>query len=980
MQRIARARIVVLYIVLTLLCFGGSLLADSEEANELCTEWKKKASDAMDRDLSLAIALADSAELVAQQASLWEQQISVQVWKARISRYWNELQDAKFYLEKAQVLLEDYKQFLSPEQAEFRELDIKIRIGAYYRLIGDLPSAQRTFDPIVEELRAKPQLTDPLYNHLMVAILNQASVAKDLGNIDKAIETLQYVINYEEQRAKEENRPAVYGSSYSRLAELFALKGELRSARKYYLRGAKFYEQLFAESPEKKSKYRAYIIKLYLGLADTYAKLEQHEQAELNFDKAQRCHRPKDPEFAGTYEKIGRYHLQAGNLDKATYYLEQSESHWEMREGSKKFHLRSGTYFALSQLYQQQGDWQKAKQYVQAGIENLLVKSEGQSFDTNPPIDLVHSKSLFLDGLVQKTKLQFEMARAAESSDPAVWKACWKSSQLSFDLLENMRCELSRKSDKQAFIERAYPLLEIALEVAYELGEEYHEAAWSCMERSKALLLMQGLQESTAMSVSGIPADQQETFKDLRLAIFSEEQKLLKANEEELRQIKISIYEKQNELEEIEKRWRQNFPAFAAASANFEEQEAVHIQQQLKENQTVLEYFVGARHYYIVKIESDQAPQLHRFAIHPQMLSYCRELKRDVQEKRDQQYLYKARFLHDHLIGRAELGELKEELILIPDAELWHVPFDILLSEDMNDLDFANAPYLLRSHIIGYAFSMRWFSELVQRSEQSELSGVLCMAPSFLKDGLTVSTRGAEALQLAPLKYNMQEVKGIGNLIDAAVCTGSSATKAYFTENAGNFAIIHVASHAFVDDQYPEHSFIAFTNQGNSGNENRLFISELHNHPIRAEIVILSACETGAGKALMGEGVISLSRAFARAGARSTMASLWKIDDQSTKNLMSKFYSFLLQKQGRTAALRNAKLAYLKSAEKFEAHPYYWAAFGIYGHTAPVNSISSSRSYLSTNSSLGVSALMSTLLLLVIWYRKKSKAQIEKAA
>ncbi|MEL7004470.1 MAG: CHAT domain-containing protein, partial [Bacteroidota bacterium] len=106
---------------------------------------------------------------------------------------------------------------------------------------------------------------------------------------------------------------------------------------------------------------------------------------------------------------------------------------------------------------------------------------------------------------------------------------------------------------------------------------------------------------------------------------------------------------------------------------------------------------------------------------------------------------------------------------------------------------------------------------------------------------------------------------------------------------------------------------------------------------LNSELAVLSACNTGAGAVVSGEGVVNLSSGFLAAGINSVLMSLWLVNDRSTSELMTNFYYELDQGAAKHQALRNAKLEYLKNASSLEAHPYFWSAFVINGNMRPLN-------------------------------------------
>jgi CHAT domain-containing protein len=100
---------------------------------------------------------------------------------------------------------------------------------------------------------------------------------------------------------------------------------------------------------------------------------------------------------------------------------------------------------------------------------------------------------------------------------------------------------------------------------------------------------------------------------------------------------------------------------------------------------------------------------------------------------------------------------------------------------------------------------------------------------------------------------------------------------------------------------------------------------------LSAHLVTLSACDTALGKEMGGEGLLGLTRAFQFAGARSVLASLWSVADESTATLMKRFYTYLRQGKTKDEALRAAQLDLIRSAEVELSHPYHWAGFALYG-------------------------------------------------
>jgi CHAT domain-containing protein len=189
---------------------------------------------------------------------------------------------------------------------------------------------------------------------------------------------------------------------------------------------------------------------------------------------------------------------------------------------------------------------------------------------------------------------------------------------------------------------------------------------------------------------------------------------------------------------------------------------------------------------------------------------------------------------------------------------------------------------------------------------------------------------------LTKLQWAEREVKGISEIIAGNTYYHDKATEEIFKKKAPKAGIIHLATHAIINDKNPMYSKLVMSKDKNSGEDGFLNTYELYNMNLSADLVVLSACNTGCGKLIRGEGIMSLARGFMYAGCPSIVMSLWPVDDQSTSLLMKYFYNGLDDGLSKDKALRNAKLEYLKRADAVKSNPFYWAGFVPIGNTKPI--------------------------------------------
>jgi CHAT domain-containing protein/Flp pilus assembly protein TadD len=311
---------------------------------------------------------------------------------------------------------------------------------------------------------------------------------------------------------------------------------------------------------------------------------------------------------------------------------------------------------------------------------------------------------------------------------------------------------------------------------------------------------------------------------------------------------------------------------------------------------------------------------------------------------------------------RAKLGTTRQ-LLLSPDSQLNLIPFAALVDEKNQ--------YLVQNYDITYLSSGRDLLKLQPTTTKQKRQAPVIMAdPDYQNPGATIAAtqttenRSSRDLDLAfgPLPGTQAEAKELQKLLPKS----KLLTQTQATENAlkqvNSPEILHIATHGFfletdleaappsgtdrggIDVVYkPGHSqkpqqtyenpllrsglALAGANTRKSGGEDGIFtaLEAAGLNLWGTQLVVLSACETGLGDIANGEGVYGLRRAFVMAGSASQVLSLWKVDDEGTKDWMVAYYRRLLQKEGRGQALRQTQLQMLSSGSY--QHPYYWAAF-----------------------------------------------------
>lgn len=276
-----------------------------------------------------------------------------------------------------------------------------------------------------------------------------------------------------------------------------------------------------------------------------------------------------------------------------------------------------------------------------------------------------------------------------------------------------------------------------------------------------------------------------------------------------------------------------------------------------------------------------------------------------------------------------------DHLIIIPDGILYNLPFECLLTGETDN----GAESLLIDHpTISYAPSASAVTLLFNSAQPEFHKSILAFGntPENTKPdpmsaySIMTDFYKRKGFQINPIPYAAKEIKAIVSLFkpdqyDAFINSRATET-AIKRLNMSDFRIIHIASHAFSDEDSPLQS--AFMLRPDNEEDGFLQVLELLKMRLSADLVVLSACETGRGKNVLNEGVLGLPRVFFYMGARSVVSTLWPVSDKASLEFMKEFYTLLAQGKTKSQSLSLAKDSLRKG--KY-THPYYWASYILTG-------------------------------------------------
>lgn len=352
------------------------------------------------------------------------------------------------------------------------------------------------------------------------------------------------------------------------------------------------------------------------------------------------------------------------------------------------------------------------------------------------------------------------------------------------------------------------------------------------------------------------------------------------------------------------------------------------LEAKLTEEQVVIEYIITDEKLITLCITSDGL-HVNSAVIPSNLFDHINQSKLKVLNKSELKV--SGRKLYEFLLKPIEhLLVGKEELIIVPYNQLWNVNFDLLLTEEADSDNLKGWPFLIKKYAIGYANSATLLFH--ENSNVPDPKGQL-LAYSY---GDEIKSEEAPGLRntKASLPGTAREIQTLKSVIKGDYYYSDSATESSFKKNAPNYKILHLALHGEVNHKKPIQSRLQFLpSQSDSTEDGNLYVFELYSMKLGAQLAVLSACDTGSGEIVSGEGIMSIGRAFKYAGVNSLLVSRSEISDPITPIIMKSFYSHLLEGKNKAEALRLAKLEFLESSDNIFSNPFYWANFFILGNT-----------------------------------------------
>lgn len=646
--------------------------------------------------------------------------------------------------------------------------------------------------------------------------------------------------------------------------------------------------------------------------------------------------------MADVLTAAGETELQLGNLPMAETHLRRA---WLIQKKLAPASLEvAETIHALGDLARIRGDRRGAfARYREA----LAIRREVA------PGSRSHGESLMA------------LAQLARGSNPAEAARMYEDALLAFEKQTSMLggMERSRSAFRSSLAEHYRSYLDFLVE------RKQPRHALEILERSRAQTLLEMLISASVDLRQGVDANLLARERRLR-------QQLSDIAGEKLRRVHAGRPDEAGELlaqyEDVLAQIREASPAYAALTQP-QPVNATAIQNELLDSGTLLlEYSLGARRSYLFAVTRSDFRVFAlpgREAIERAANRFYRQASsmpvRPGHRAQAMQALDRQAMELSHIVLGPAAGLLaNHRLLIVADGSLQFVPFAVLpnpvttgareplmVRHEIVNLPSASVLSALRTQAAGRKPALRSvavladpvFDPLDLRLKQPRSAALLPPAADDAAGAELLLRSASDAGMvrtgkpyLPRLSFSRQEALAIGKLLpagDGLVALDFQASRAMATSaELAQFRAVHFATHALLDSRHPEFSGLVFSLVNEKGEPQNGFLSlqDIYNLNLPVDLVTLSACETGLGKAVRAEGLIGLTRGFIHAGASRVLASLWKVDDAATAELMRRFYS-AMEVDGLPpgAALRRAQISLWK--EKRWSDPFFWGAFQLQG-------------------------------------------------
>lgn len=713
------------------------------------------------------------------------------------------------------------------------------------------------------------------------------------------------------------------------LGNTYGELGEQQKALEFYNQALKVYS--ISEDKEGES-----VIRNNIGIA--YLNLGNYQEAIKSFNKALTLIETSHEQVGIVIiSNIGSAYAKLGNNQKAIEYFTQALS---LAQHIPNTSMEAQALHNLGSAFQRLRKYDKALDYLEQSLS--LRQAVGEITLIPLTLSSIASVEYALGDLNEA------LARIEEA----------------LEIIESLRVKVISPELRTSYFATVQTSYQLYIELLMELHQKkpsqgYDKKAFHVSERSRARTLLELLTEANVNMKEGINPQllvhekslqaQLDATEMQRLDIYNNPNSTTEQKAAIDRQHKTLLEQYQNLQNEI----RARSPKYAALKypnpLTLEQ-----VQQQVLDDDTVLlQYSLGQDKSYLWVVTKEEMTS-YQLPAKEKITERAFNLLRIIKQGNQNSFDQAEPLLSQVILAQAKDKLTKKRLLIVADGVLQYVPFSVLsLSGDrqslINKFEIVNVPS---------SSSLATIRNEIQARKSATKTVAIIADPVFSNDdprlqkgkanlsqqpsdlgllALNRSVRSLEYGKFIPLPGTRTEAEDILKLVPentqkTSVFDFDANLNAATNPQLSQYRIVHFATHGILNTQSPELSGVVFSLVNKNGNNVNGFmrLNEIFNLNLSADLIVVSACETGLGKEIKGEGLVGLTRGFMYAGSPRVLVSLWKVDDKATAEFMTRLYKLILGKKLPPAqALRETQLEMQQETEW--KSPYYWAAFVLQG-------------------------------------------------
>jgi len=793
-------------------------------------------------------------------------------------------------------------------------------LGIYEQALDDLQQAARIFERLGDGFRVSRVLND------------LGLVQHETGDYDQALASFEKALAIDETRQDKEGIPA----RLNNIARVYRVRGNYAAALEYYQKAL-----ALAEAVESKNG----IATILFNIGSLYHRQGDYDQALEYYQKALplRQELGNRSRTAGVLDSMGFAYSSRNEYPLATEYLEKSlamsESAGDKAESARALNNLGLVHQAQGLSAEAMEDYEKSLAMRESmgnrsGVALTLTNIAGSYKSRGLDAEALDAASRAAD-LAQQigdaealAKAQFaagEAYRGLHNADQA--RAAFEKSIAAIETLRSNSA--GGEEEQQRFFEsRIHPYHAM---IDLLISEGRVAEAFNFAERARARVLLDVLESGRVDITKAMTAAEQNDERRLNAALVSLNAQIIRESaarqpdERRLSTLKAQLEKARLDLTAFQSTLYAAHPELRTQrgeAAILSLQDAADL---VSPTRALLEYVVTDQRTYlfvITKKTGKTEAEIHAYTLpvkRDQLTSQV-EGYREQLASRNLGFRASAKRLYATLLQPAQ-AQLrgKSSFVISPDHKLWDLPFQALIGPD--------GRFVIEAGDVSYTPSLTVLNAM-ERQRAARTAGDLPYRLLAVGNPLIPKQRGI----YDPLPEAEEEVRALGQVYGAAhsrVYVGATAREDRVKSEASQARVLHFATHGVLDNVSPMYSHLLLS-PGDANNDGLLEAREIMQMDLKADLAVLSACETARGRFGAGEGMIGLTWALFVAGVPSTVVSQWKVESASTRDLMLHFHRGLKSSRwSKAESLRQAALKLMHSSET--SHPFYWAGFVLIG-------------------------------------------------